>query len=760
MIKLLKNMKIKSKLFLGFCTLIAGLIFISIFASNGKLNMQLEAEYVLDGPFVRYSLGRDIDRTFLEARRLMNRISMHGGANIIDQQGIDNEERAFHALRQDMTRLIAEYRHSMNTVNVATQETINERHRLIDSLVSDIEAYWVVIGQVITFARAADLDSALEATVQATTIVADVNAQLDELMSWSTIFMDSSSVYLADYANTAILTMWIVAISVAIIGLAFALIISSLITKPIREVLIALGDVSKGNLNVNIDRSNLSNDEIGVLTQDVCGLIDIIKNMVADLSNAHKEYIQLGHIHFTIDDSKYQNSFKEMVGLINNLLTQVAADITEVASILDDIGDGNFEREFNGDVWVGEWVVMPNAISKLISNIKGVNAEVNAMIEAAAERGELHFQIDASKYNGSWSKIIEGLDHIAKAVDAPIVEIMNVMNKLSKGDFTNKVTGDYKGDFLQIKNAVNETINILEIYIAEITGDLAAISSGDLTTVLTREYVGSFGPIKESLNDISETLHKTMSEISVASEQVLVGAKQISSSAMDLASGAQEQASSVQELNASIDMISQQTRQNADSALTANALSGKSTANAQEGNVAMKQMVEAMTQIKESSNDISEIVQTIQDIAFQTNLLALNASVEAARAGEHGKGFAVVADEVRTLAGRSQNAATQTTELIQDSISRVGTGSNIAKSTSESLDAIVASANEVLAVISSISEASKEQAEAIGQVSVGVEQISKVVQSNSAVSEETAASAEELSSQSELLRQLVSYFKL
>ena len=578
-----------------------------------------------------------------------------------------------------------------------------------------------------------------------------------------------------EYAVTALSNLQISLLFVAIGGILVSLIVLYLMTskalRPVKNLAKTVKDVSAGNININ--RAAVSNDEIGALTQDVYDLVDIIKSMVDDLSSVHTQYINAGDMHYRIDDSKYQNSFKEMIALVNSLTESVTADIESIADTLKHIGNGEFDTTLDYDIWNGEWKIVPAALDELASNIKSVSIEVNAMIASISEKGDLNFKINTDSYFGGWREIMAGLNSIAKSVDNPLEAISIAMNEMKEGKFdVNEIvrklsakgldgnSENYRGVFRDITVACSETITEVSSYISEISKSLAAIAAGDLTVRIRRNYVGDFVSIKDSINNIGESLNRTMSEISNASEQVLEGASQISNSANDLAIGAQEQASSIEELNATVEIITMQTQRNADSASTANELSGKSTVNAQEGNDAMKQMVEAMAKIKESSNNISLIVKTIQDIAFQTNLLALNASVEAARAGEHGKGFSVVADEVRTLAGRSQKAAEETTALIDDSIGRVERGSNIAESTAESLNAIVTSADEVLAVISSISASSKEQADAIENISEGLAEISRVVQNNSAASQETAAASQELNSQADLLRQLVAFFIL
>ncbi|WP_297241694.1 methyl-accepting chemotaxis protein [uncultured Flavonifractor sp.] len=174
----------------------------------------------------------------------------------------------------------------------------------------------------------------------------------------------------------------------------------------------------------------------------------------------------------------------------------------------------------------------------------------------------------------------------------------------------------------------------------------------------------------------------------------------------------------------------------------------------------MEQLLVSIKEIAQASNNIQNIIKVIDDIAFQTNILALNAAVEAARAGNAGKGFAVVADEVRSLAQKSADAARETTGLIRNSLQHVSHGEEIAKRTDAAFNDVAAVSEHILDMIAKIAHASREQADAISQISVGIDQISAVVQTNSATSEQSAAASEHLSSQANMMKNLLNTFQV
>ncbi len=343
---------------------------------------------------------------------------------------------------------------------------------------------------------------------------------------------------------------------------------------------------------------------------------------------------------------------------------------------------------------------------------------------------------------------------------APIDGIVKQAQDVGNGNLSIKSSIHTNDELGRLSEIFENTSATLNSYIGEISEVLTQISTGNLNLIVEREYIGDFQAIKDTLNHIITALNEIFSEMNISAEQVSAGAVQVSNAAQGLSQGATEQASSVEELAATINEISSEIQKTAGNAQTVHAESNLAKEKVEQSNGQMEKMMSAMTDINEKASEISKIIKTIEDIAFQTNILALNAAIEAARAGAAGKGFAVVADEVRNLAGKSAEAAKNTTALIEETVISVKNGTQIADETAKSMQSVVESTQKVTELVTEITTASEKQAASVMQVTLGIDQIAAVVQTNSATAEESAAASEELSGQADLLKQMIDRFQL
>ena len=546
-------------------------------------------------------------------------------------------------------------------------------------------------------------------------------------------------------------------ISMAVmLGLAFA--VSTLTTRsviePLRQMRLASMEIAKGNLHVNLPLEQRGS--IGDLAHDLRDVIKIVNSLMDEIYEMSNSMLE-GKLSARIDTDKFEGSYKNVGELINSNIDKLLDDTKLLMKTLETCVSGDLTVEM--PPMQGEKVMYNQAIDRLKLTLAESSRTLRKLV-SDVKSGNFDNPADLEGKTGIWKEIIESMNELLSDIKAPIGESAAVLREVSKGNLAVKMEGQYEGEYDNIKQSVNSTVETLNDIISEISKILSKVAEKDFAVTFHREYPGSFQRIRTSIEGSIDNFSEIIDEIKTSATQIIVGVSTISDASIKLSLTSTDQNEIISSLSENLEQLAIDTTNNTNISSEVRVTADATKEDALVGDENMKNMLTAMNDIESATGEMLNIIKVIDDIAFQTNLLALNAAVEAARAGEHGKGFAVVAEEVRSLAGRSKDAAAQTSDLISNTIEKVKEGSSMAERTAETLNHIVTEISGISGKIGDVAISSEKQNKETHYITDGLERLIDIAQSNASISEKSATVSEELSSRADMFRIMISEFRL
>lgn len=395
--------------------------------------------------------------------------------------------------------------------------------------------------------------------------------------------------------------------------------------------------------------------------------------------------------------------------------------------------------------------------------LQGMTVQLNQAVTVAnaIANGNLNHQIDITAKDET-GQLLQAFAKMQTQLSTQIEqEINTVIQAAAIGDFQQRIDLQGKqGFFYRLSESINDIMNANQAMLEETMRIFAALARGDLTQFIENESRGAFEQLRNDANITVSRLQEIITTIKKTTQVVNHAAAEISQGNTSLSQRTEEQAASLEETAASMEQMTSTVQQNAENSKYASELAKNARDYAIQGGEVVSAAINAMTDINNSSQKITDIIGVINEIAFQTNLLALNAAVEAARAGEQGRGFAVVASEVRNLAQRSATAAKEIKELIQDSVAKVEEGTKLANHSGETLEQIVTAIKKVSDLAAEIASASQEQSSGIHQVNKAIAQLDETTQQNASMVQQVATAGSTMKEQILALSEQVAFFEV
>ncbi len=495
------------------------------------------------------------------------------------------------------------------------------------------------------------------------------------------------------------------------------------------------------------------------------------------LTYAVQAYAATGEQNYYDDYMKELNEDKNRdiawAGLEKNHITkdewQKMNQIAELSNGLVPLEEEAFALAGKGDTETAREHVFGKEYSDTVRQINSLTDEAIHQIQSRLNASKMTmriFQIFIEVlYSLSFLYLVYEITRLVKfsrnELLDPIVKVSEQMTELAAGDFHTELAvtvddsevGNMAGSIALMKQNMTAMIQ-------EISDVLESMGDGNYNISIEQDYVGEFGQIKESFLKICEKMRETLSTIREVAQQIDSGSEQLAYAASDLAEGSTEQAGKISDLVSLVDNMYHSMEHSANEANETVKLSSRASHVLITGNEKMQELKETIGQISKCSEEIGEIIRTIEDIASQTNLLSLNASIEAARAGEAGRGFAIVADQVKDLADQSAKAAGESDKLIERTVMAVEKGIEIADEAALSMDEVMQGAKEATDKMGQMSELLTNDVNNMNHINENIIRVADIVDNNSAASEETAAVSEEQKAQVESMVNLMDQFKI